>query len=164
MSRRKKESKQTVAKGTEAPVTGVEVSSDGSIAASIDGERVELTRLKAVRARTERSSSYGKGDADVIPITPVVGEHAEISPQSGAAAWSDHSIGWTPEITARLRWVLDGKSKEFAELALEIDRDVSYFVAGIVALALGDYDLAGLTLWNAGMLEKAPSAVEETEE
>lgn len=108
------------------------------------------SEAKAVKAEVPDESSEM---ADVIPITPVVGESAP-----GARA-----IGWTQELSTRLNWVLQGKPKMFGELALEIDLEVGHFVAGIVAIAHGDYELAALNLWRAGMIE-APSVVEETEE
>lgn len=71
-------------------------------------------------------------------------------------------IGWTPEITSRLKWAYT-QADDFKALAMDVDREVGHFVAGIVALSLGEYELAALNLWNAGQLEKAPSAVEESE-
>lgn len=71
-------------------------------------------------------------------------------------------FGWTPEVTTRLGWFMK-KGQGFHDLCLEVDQDQSHFVAGLVALAAGDFDLAALNLHKAGMLEAPPSVVEEEE-
>jgi hypothetical protein len=104
---------------------------------------------------SEGAESLAENVAEVIHMTPVVGELMEEP---------DRSIGWTLELTVRLNWLVSGRAQEFHALALEIDSDAGHFVAGLVAVAHGDYDLAALNLHKAGMLEQAPSVVEESEE
>jgi hypothetical protein len=65
-------------------------------------------------------------------------------------------IGWTPELSAGLKAAMT-----YQELALEIDREAGHLAAGLVALFEGQFELAALNLWNAGLAEAPPPTVEE---
>lgn len=108
------------------------------------------------------------------------------SPATDMVDHAPNAIGWHPELTARLKtskefyeqsavdltletvvgWSVGAfvefkESKDFFDLTIEIDREVGYLIAGILALASGDFELAALNLWNAGLMDRAPEVVEE---
>jgi len=82
----------------------------------------------------------------------------QVPPASGAAAWSDRTVGWTPEHSKRLK-----ASMEFYELSVQVDREVQHLVMALLALHAGDFETAGLNLFAAGLTLVSPEAVEEVE-
>lgn len=113
-------------------------------------------------ARPEESASA----ASVEPEEPVVEPEAatDVSAAHPEAMKSDTPpqalkngpIGWTPELTAHLKAAIAVQA-----LAVEVDQEAGHLAAGLIALVEGQFELAGLNLWHAGLASQPAPTVEE---
>jgi hypothetical protein len=79
------------------------------------------------------------------------------------------AIGWTSDLNRMLRWVVEdarvegAKTRDFFSTVMEVDKAMGHFGPAFEAVTQGEYDLASMNLFEAGMLERPPSVVEEEE-
>lgn len=78
--------------------------------------------------------------------TPIQAEQPAEQPESMVKDDAPSAIGWTDSLMKALKF-----SKEFFQLSMEIDREVMHLVAAIVAIHVGDYDVAAMNLWSCGL-------------
>lgn len=84
------------------------------------------------------------------PKTPAASRRSSVRSQKKAP------IGWTLELSTGLKAAM-----AYQALALEIDQEAGHLAAGLVALMEGQFELAGLNLWHAGLAEAPVPTVEE---
>ena len=78
------------------------------------------------------------------------------SRRTGARSRKKGPIGWTLELTNQLKAAM-----AFQALAMEIDQEAGHLSAGLIALMEGQFELAGMNLWHAGIAEAPVPTVQQ---